>query len=152
MATGLKVTVAVPDLLESATLVAVIVIVCVELIVAGAVYRPLAESVPTEGLMLQVTAVLLVPVTADVNCCCPLTFRVKEGGATDTATAFSTTVAVPNFVASTTLVAVMVIVCVEAMVAGAVYNPVLLNVPTEGFMLQVTAVLFVPVTVAVNCC
>jgi hypothetical protein len=47
--------------------------------VAGAVYKPLVEIVPTvvlppdTSLTLHATAVLLVPVTLAVNCCVPLT-------------------------------------------------------------------------------
>ena len=151
-ATAFRVTVAVADFVVSTTLVAVMVMVCVEVIVAGAVYKPVLLKVPTEGLMLQVTAVLLVPVTVAVNCCCPLIVRLAVGGPTDTATGFSVTVAVVDFEVSTTLVAVMVIVCVEVIVAGAVYKPLAESVPTDGLMLQVTAELVVPVTVAVNCC
>ena len=81
-----------------------------------------------------------------------MTFKVTEGGATDTDTAFRVTVAVADFVVSATLVAVIVMVWVDLMVAGAVYCPLAESMPTEGFMLQVTAVLLVPVTVAVYCC
>jgi hypothetical protein len=70
--------VALADLVESATLVAVMVTVWEEEIVPGAVYKPPLVSVPTDGLMLQVTAVLLVPVTVAVNCCWPLTVRVAS--------------------------------------------------------------------------
>ena len=61
---GLSVTVALADLLESATLVAVTVTVWALVIEAGAVYRPAAVMLPTAGLSDHVTAVLLVPVTA----------------------------------------------------------------------------------------
>src|SRR5579863_8351006 len=151
-ATGLRVTVAVADLVVSATLVAVMVTVCAEEIVPGAVYKPLLDSVPADGLMLQVTAVLLVPVTVAVNCCWPFTVRVAVDGLTDTATGLRVTVAVADLVVSATLVAVMVTVCAEEIVPGAVYKPLLDSVPANGLMLQVTAVLLVPVTVAVNCC
>src|SRR5438445_8613060 len=85
-ATGLSVTVAVADLVESATLVAVRVMVWEEEIVPGAVYKPLVVRVPVVGLMLPFTVVLLVPVTVAVNCCWPLTVSVADGGLTDTAT------------------------------------------------------------------
>jgi hypothetical protein len=60
-------------------------------------------------------------------------------------------VAVPHFDGSATLVAVTVTVCCELMLAGAVYRPVPLIVPTLGVRLQVTEVLLLPLTVGVNC-
>jgi hypothetical protein len=65
---GLRVTVAVSDFAASAALVARTVTVCCELTEPGAVYRPLAEMVPTFGVSDHVTAVLLEPVTVAVNC------------------------------------------------------------------------------------
>ena len=62
------ITLAVAVLLVSATLVAVTVTVCGLLSVAGAVYRPPLEIVPTTGLTNHVTAVFVVPVTAAANC------------------------------------------------------------------------------------
>ncbi len=56
------------DLVESATLVAVMVTVWPVPTVAGAVYKPVLESVPTAGVRLQVTPVLLDPVTVAENC------------------------------------------------------------------------------------
>ena len=56
-------TVALADLVGSATLVAVTVTVWELAIEAGAVYRPAAVRLPTAGLSDQVTAVLLVLVT-----------------------------------------------------------------------------------------
>lgn len=67
LAVGVSCTVAVADFVGSATLVAVMVTVCGELIEAGAVYRPLT-SVPTAGFIDQVTAVFVLPVTVAVNC------------------------------------------------------------------------------------
>jgi hypothetical protein len=61
-------------------------------------------------------------------------------------------VALTDLVPSATLVAVTITVCCTVMVAGAVYNPAVLMVPTLGFTLHVTAVFPNPVTVAVNCC
>jgi hypothetical protein len=55
-----------------------------------------------------------------------------------------------DWVASATLVAVIVTTCVTSIDAGAVYNP-LLTVPTLGLRDQVTSVLELPVTVAANC-
>jgi hypothetical protein len=65
---GTTVTLAVAVLLVSATLVAVTVTVCGLPSVAGAEYRPPLEIVPTAGLTDHVTAILVVPVTAAVNC------------------------------------------------------------------------------------
>jgi hypothetical protein len=59
---------AVAVLLVSAALVAVTVTVCGLLSVAGAVYRPPLEIVPTAGLTDHVTAVFVVFFTAAVNC------------------------------------------------------------------------------------
>jgi hypothetical protein len=61
-------------------------------------------------------------------------------------------VAVADFVVSATLVAVTVRVCCELRVEGAVYRPALLIAPRDALKLQVTAVLLVLLTVAVNCC
>ena len=65
---GTTLTLASAFLLASAALVAVTVTVCGPLSVVGAVYRPPLEIVPAAGLTDQVTAVLVVPVTAAVNC------------------------------------------------------------------------------------
>jgi len=65
---GTTVTLAVAVLLASAALVAVTVTVCGLPSVAGALYKPLLEMVPTAGLTDHVTAVFVVPVTAAVNC------------------------------------------------------------------------------------
>ena len=61
----------------------------------------------------------------------------------------SVTVAVALLVASATLAALIVTVCVLAIVAGAVYTP-FTRAPTAGWSDQVTAVLLVPVTEAVK--
>jgi hypothetical protein len=61
-------TVALPDLVASATPVAVTVTAWELVMLAGAVYSPVAEMLPTLGLIDQVTAVLVVPVTVAVNC------------------------------------------------------------------------------------
>jgi hypothetical protein len=65
---GVIVTLAVAVLLESAALVTVTVTVSGLPSVAGAEYKPLLEIVPTAGLTDHVTAVLVVLVTAAVNC------------------------------------------------------------------------------------
>jgi hypothetical protein len=72
---AVTVTVAVEDLLLSATLVACTVKVPALL---GAEYIPLPEIVPP--LADQVTAVLLVPLTMAVNCCVsPVCSEAEEG-------------------------------------------------------------------------
>lgn len=63
---GVKLTLALAVLVESAELVAIIVTVCAEVIVDGAVYTPLFK-VPTLGLIDHVAAVLVEPVTVDAN-------------------------------------------------------------------------------------
>ena len=61
--------------------------------------------------------------------------------------------AVPLAFVSKVLVAVTVIFCVVAIVAGATYSPEFESiVPTCGLMLQVTPVELTPKTLAVNCC
>jgi hypothetical protein len=52
--------------------------------VAGAVYRPAAEMLPTDGLSDQVTAVFDVPATAAVNVCVCEGVRVTLPGANAT--------------------------------------------------------------------
>ncbi len=72
---GVIVTVAEPDWVESATLVAVMVTVFGDGAVGGAVYKPALVIIPTvlfppaTPLTLQVTWVFDVPVTVAVNCC-----------------------------------------------------------------------------------
>jgi hypothetical protein len=117
----------------SATLVARTVTVCAEAIDAGAVYRPLVLMVPTDGLRVHVTPVLLVPVTVAVNCCAWPWVRVAAPGDTETATpGCSVTVAVAYFVVSAVLVARTVTVCVDVIDAGAEYRPEDDMVPTAG--------------------
>jgi hypothetical protein len=55
-------------------------------------------------------------------------------------------------VGSATLRAIRVTVCDVKILDGAVYRPAEEIVPTGGLIDQVTAVLLVPKTVAVNCC
>src|SRR5439155_24151188 len=71
------------------------------------------------------------------------TIRLKTGGA-----GLTVMLAVAFFCASTTLLAVTYAVFV-AVTAGAVYSPELVTVPPV--VDQVTAVLLVPATIAVNC-
>jgi hypothetical protein len=65
--TGVSVMLAVALFVVSATLVAVNVIVCVAVMLDGAVYKPPLVTVPTAGETDQVTEVLLDPVTVLVN-------------------------------------------------------------------------------------
>jgi hypothetical protein len=113
---ALTVMVAEADLLVSATLVAVSVHVPA---VPGAVYRPLLLMLPPEAL--QVTAVLVVPVTLAVNCLVAPVCREADRGEIETTTGggalVTVTVAESDFVESSTLVAVTVYV---PAVAGAV--------------------------------
>jgi hypothetical protein len=77
--------------------------------VAGAVKRPLDETVP--AVADQVTAVLLEPLTVAVNCCVPLVRIEAEMGEMLTETtvaALTVTVADADFVLSAMLVAVTV--------------------------------------------
>src|SRR5438067_2474240 len=75
------VTLADADFVLSATLVAVTLYVPA---VAGAVYRPLLETVPP--LADQATAIFVVPVTAAVNCWTPPVCNEAEVGLMLTAT------------------------------------------------------------------
>ena len=77
----------------------------------GAIYKPLAEIVP--DVAVQVTAVLLLPLTVAVNCCVPPASNEDEVGliAIETAAAEETViVALADLVGSATLVAVTVYV------------------------------------------
>src|SRR5690349_17493706 len=88
-----NVTLAVPDLVLSATLVAVTVTVCAEGTELGAVYKPVEEIEPTPlGLIVQVTAVLLLLVTVAENCCVWESNRLAVGGVTLTPTGVKVTV------------------------------------------------------------
>ena len=113
---------ALADFVESAALVAVNVTVCAALIGVGAVYSPEAEIVPVPaGLIVQVTAVFVEPVTVDVNCCVCAANSDALAGVTVTVTGgFKVTVAVADLVVSATLVAVMVTVLCAAIDGGAV--------------------------------
>src|SRR4029079_17820076 len=124
---------------------------CVET-VAGAVYSPAASIVPTPvaGVIAHVTAVFAALATVAENCCVCPPYSVAVGGATVTDTGgLNVTVAVPVFVPSATLVAVIVTDCCVETVAGAVYNPAALIVPTPaGAIAHVTAVFAALATVA----
>jgi hypothetical protein len=95
----------------------------------------------------HVTAVLLVPLTVAENCWVPPVKSEAEVGLMPIETSVTVTVADADLVVSATLVAVTVNV---PAVFGAVYRPVDETVPPV--VDHVTAVLLLPVTVAVNCC
>ena len=82
-----RLTVAEAVALESATLLAITVICWSGEITAGAVYNPLAETVPNGALSDQVTAALALPLTAAVNCWLPDRPRVTALGVRPTVTA-----------------------------------------------------------------
>ena len=119
---GDKVIVAEAVAEEFAWLVAVTVTVVVLVMLAGAVYRPVELTVPVPtGLILQVTAVLLVFVTVAVNCCVWPPYNVAVAGLTLTATGGdNVTVAEADFDVFAWLVAVTVTVIALLMLAGAV--------------------------------
>src|ERR1019366_4622382 len=118
---GVSVTVALAYLVGSATLVAFTVTVCAAAMLAGAVYRPAAEIVPTFGLSVHVTALLEVPPTVAVYCWVWEPASVAESGVNEIVTGgLSVTVALADLVGSATLVAFTVTVCAAEMVAGAV--------------------------------
>src|SRR5262249_38698965 len=80
---GRIVTVALPDTRGAARLVAVMVtVVCVA--TWGAVYSPAAESVPTDGLIVQAPAVFEAPARIAANCCVCPAFKVEVSGFTVT--------------------------------------------------------------------
>ena len=70
------------------------------------------------------------------------------------ATAFTVTLASPNLVLSTVLVARATVTCCEVVAAGAVTKPVALTVPAPLVLVQVKVCAgeLVPVAVAVSCC
>lgn len=88
------VTVAVPLLPVSTVLVAVTVIICAELVAAGAVNRPV-EALMLPALVVQVTvcAGLLVPITLALNCC--VDPPATEGVNGETVTIVTVAVTVP---------------------------------------------------------
>jgi hypothetical protein len=109
----------------------------------------------------QVTAVLPVLVTVAVNCWAPEILIDAEVG--DTVTPIGggvliVTVATADFVTSACEVAVTVTVLGAGAVEGAVYSPAGETVPHAApehpvpLTDHVTALIGVPVTVAVNCC
>ncbi len=111
---------ALADFVESATLWAVTVTAWGVETLDGAIYRPAVEIVPADGLIDQVTAVLLVPRTVAANCCVPEGAKLTVDGLRDTVTAWRSVItAVATFVGSATLVAVIVTLWVVGAVLGA---------------------------------
>ena len=106
---------------RSAALVAVTVTVCALEIEAGAVYRPVFETVPTAGFKDQVTAVFDDPLTVAVNCWVWDAVRDTVNGVRETVTGgVRAMVALADLVESAALVAVTVTVCAPEIEAGAV--------------------------------
>src|SRR2546423_886466 len=166
-AVGVMVTCAEADFVGSACDTAVTATVAGFGTTAGAVYRPELDIVPTVALppltplTCQVTAVLLVFCTVAVNCCVPPAPTVADTGeivTRTTAVGVMVTCAEADFVGSACDTAVTVTVAGFGTTAGAVYRPELDIVPTVALppvtplTCQVTAVLLVFSTVAVNCC
>src|SRR5436305_2062177 len=117
---------------------------------------PTVEFPPVTPSTDQVIVGFACPLTVAVNCWVAPVIRTAFAGemATPAGVAATVTVALALFVASAALVAVTV--CVPAS-AGAVYKPVASMVPVLEFPLailstdQVTLVLLVPATAALNC-
>jgi len=115
---GARLTVAVAVLVLSAELVAITVTDWELLIVAGAVYTPFTK-VPTEGLINQVTALLLEPVTEALKVADAPAPSDTEDGVIVTPTCVKDTVEVAVFVESVALVAVIVTICEVPTIDGA---------------------------------
>ena len=155
------VTCAEADLVVSACETAVTVTAAGFGTVPGAEYRPELEIVPAAvfppvtPFTCQVTAVLLVFCTVAVNCRVSPVLTVAEVGEIVTLTGpVIVTCAEPDLVVSACETAVTVTVAGFGTVPGAVYRPELEIVPVFAFppvTCQLTAVLLVFCTVAVNC-
>jgi len=108
--------------------------------------------------MLHVTPLFAALVTVAVNCRDAPSATVAVPGETETATGAMLTVALADLVTSDCDVAVTVMLPVLGAMDGAVYRPALLMAPQaapvqpEPETLHVTAVLTVPLTLALNCC
>ena len=109
------------DLVGSATLVTVIVIVLDDGAGGGAVYKPAAEIVPSTGLSDHVRAVFEVFAMVAVNAWGCEGIRVTLAGVSVTLTGgASATLALAETEESAMLVAVTAMVCAAGMEAGAV--------------------------------
>jgi len=122
---------------------------------------PTVEFPPGTVSISQVTLVLAEPFTEAANVCvCPVVIAARSGLIVTVTGpgAVIVTVVLPDFVPSATETAVTVTVAGEGTAEGAVKSPLALIVPcvesppVTPFTCQVTAVLEVFVTVAVNCC
>jgi hypothetical protein len=161
------VALALPDLVPSATLVAVTLTVAGEGGAGGAVYiavaAPFATTVPSIAFppeipfTLQVTPVagLPDPLTLAVNTCAPPTSTFTGLGLTlTTMSSFSVTLADALACGSALLTASTVTVAGDGKTAGAVYSPpaeivpVLALPPVTSFTSHVTLVFVVPATLA----
>jgi len=133
--------------------------------VLGALYKPVDEIVPQDEpthpdpLTFQVTAVLALPVTVAVNCCCAFTATCAVFGERLIATLGAdsiVTIALPASATVNTGVAVTVTVLGLGTAAGAVYKPEELIVPQlipthpAPVRFQITRV-GVPAIAAENC-
>ncbi|MGA7767407.1 MAG: hypothetical protein WCA27_14435 [Candidatus Sulfotelmatobacter sp.] len=164
--TGTIVTVALADLVGSATDVAVTEKNGGFGGTAGAVNSPEGLTVPHVSpaqpipVIVHVTAVLEEPVTVALNCFCALTPTWALVGDMEIATTLPeviVTVADPDLVGSESKVAVTVTIGGFGGVEGAVYSPLALMLPQADplhpvpAMLQITRGLELPLTAAVNC-
>lgn len=120
--------------------------------------NPVAWLPPATPLTSQVTAVLVTPFTAAVNCWVVKIDTVAGLGLTVTATCCAmVTLAEPESELFADKTAVTVTVAGLGMVPGAVYKPLEVMVPDAApppgvpFTCHVTEVFVVPVTVAMNC-
>jgi hypothetical protein len=166
---GRIVTVALADCVEAKALCAVTTTGLVEA-VAGALYKPVVEIVPTEEFppaippTSQFTAVLAVPETVAVNCCDRPTCRLALPGeiVTDTDVGVGAgagkIVRVALAFTQAKVLSAVTVTGVVGTVDGAMYNPLEEIVPTTEFppatpaTSHFTALFFVPDTVAMNCC
>ena len=118
---SLSCTVAVAIFEMSATLVAVTRTVCGVVIVAGAVYTPLDEMLPKMGLIFQVTALFVLPVTDALKVCVCEGVRPTVSAAIEILTGGTSEIwPLAVFAGSAMLVAVTVTVCAVVRLAGAV--------------------------------
>jgi len=147
---GFTVTTALPLFVPSTTLVAVTVTSVDAPTASGAVYNPVAESEPTDGLIVHTTPAFEVPLTDALSCTPPPADTVAVDGVTATPTkavcvdGLIFKVETALFVESKTLLAVTVTTVCAPTLAGAVYRPFAAMVPSNGDRLQVTVWFPVP--------
>jgi hypothetical protein len=137
--TGLTETMVLAELLGSATLVAVTAIVCGAVNEKGAAYSPVAETLPTAGLIDQTTDKSVAPVNVVVNCSVCEVKMATGPGLTESVTVGRRVIAIlPDWVGSEMPTAVTSTVCTEVMDGGAVNTPPEETVPTCGLNDHVT--------------